>query len=130
MAKMSAKNCAITINSQTMADAISYNINYAVDPIDVTAFTDGAHNFVAGMAVREMTIDFIWNTVATTGSFTVLQALVGSTTAVSIAPEGSGKTFSGTFLVVNINPQATPTSDIKLGTVKFVPGSVTAPAWA
>jgi hypothetical protein len=130
MAKTSAKNAIIIVNSQTIVDATSYNINYAVDSLDVTAFTDGAHNFAAGMPVREITIDFIWNTAATTGSFTVLQPLVGTNTTVSIQPEGTGKALSGTFLVVNINPQGTPSSDIKLGSVKFVPGTATAPTWA
>ena len=130
MAKMSAKGALITINSQVISDCVSYNINYAVDTLDVTAFTDGAHNFAAGMPVRDVTIDFIWNTVATTGSLTVLLPLVGTTTTLSILPEGSGKTFSGTFLVTGINPQGTPTSEIKLGSVKFVPGSVTAPTFA
>lgn len=127
MAKMSAKGAVIVINSQTITDVISYNINYAVDTLDVTAFTDGAHNFAPGMPVRDMTMDILWNTTATTGALTVLLPLVGTTTTVSITPEGTGKIFTGTFLVVNINPQGTPTSEIKLGTVKFVPGTSSAP---
>lgn len=131
MAKVAAKGCVITVNSQNIsADVTSYNINYAVDTPDVTGFGEGAHNFIGTMPVRDMTFDILWNKAATTGAYTVLKALVGLTTTVSIVPESGGETFSGTFLVVGIAPQGTPSSEIKLGSVKFVPGSGTAPAWA
>ena len=130
MAKISAKGAVIVINSQTIADVDSYNVTYEAPAIDVTCFSDGAHNFVGGMPVREMTMDILWNTAATTGAYTVLQPLVGTNTVVTITPEATKSAFSGTFLVVGIYPQADPSSAIKLGTVKFVPGTSTAPTWA
>jgi hypothetical protein len=131
MAKVSAKGAAISVNSQVMStDITAYEITYEAPAVDVTGFSDGAHNYVGGMPVREMTMDILWDTAATTGSYTVLQPLIGTTTTVSITPEATKSAFSGTFLVVGIYPQADPSGAIKLGTVKFVPGSSTAPSWA
>jgi hypothetical protein len=121
MAKVSAKGAVITINSQIIPDVTSYSITWQFEPLDVTCFSDGAHNFVAGMAVKEVSMDFLWDTVATVGATTVLLPLVGTNTTVSIVPESGAQGFSGTMLVVGINPSGTPADAIKLGTVRFVP---------
>ena len=131
--KVSGKAAVITINSQNLSsDSLTYTINYAVDTHDVTGFGDGSHNFIAGMPIRDMDISFLYDSTSTTGSFTVMQAAVQAAVPItcSIVPEVGGKTYSGSFLPVGITVSGDTSSPIKLGTVKFLPGSSTAPSWA
>jgi hypothetical protein len=139
MAKTSAKNCVITCDNaagsaQTISpDVVSYEIQYAVDPVEITGFGEGSHNFTPGQRVIGVTLDVLWNSAATTGAMTVLYGIVGSTTSktLTIQPEGTGLTLTGEYMLEGISPAGDAKSDaIKLGSCKFSVMGATAPTWS
>jgi hypothetical protein len=138
MAKISAKGAVIVVDDsagapQTISnDVSSFEIEYNVDPLEVTGFGEGSKNSVPGLRAIGVTLDVFWNSAATTGAFTVLKGIVGATTSktISITPEGSGAVFSGEFMCDGITPGSSVDGVISLGSVHFsVMGSV-APSWA
>jgi hypothetical protein len=132
MAKISAKNAIVIFDGNDLSkDAVSYNVTDSVDSIDVTGFTDGAHNFVPGQLNGNVTIDFLWNSAAG-GAYTVLSPLVGTIgKTLSIYPEASGgKRWTGTFFLRNIAPSGSPASEIKMAGCEFVVNSSAAPTWS
>jgi hypothetical protein len=138
MAKISAKGAAISVDDSggspqvISSDVKSFEIEYAIDPLEVTGFGDGSKNFTPGQKVIGVTLDVFWNAAATTGAFTVLKGILGQATSVtvSITPESGGLAFSGEFMCDGITPKGEVNGVIELGSVHFsVMGSV-APAWA
>jgi hypothetical protein len=138
MAKISAKGAAISVDDSggspqvISSDVKSFEIEYAIDPLEVTGFGDGSKNFTPGQKVIGVTLDVFWNAAATTGAFTVLKGILGQATSVtvSITPEIGGLAFSGEFMCDGITPKGEVNGVIELGSVHFsVMGSV-APAWA
>lgn len=138
MAKMSAKGAKILVDNAAgaaqdiSADCVSYEIQYAVDPVEITGFGEGSHNFTPGQKVISISLDVLWNTAATTGAMTVLYPIVGSTTSktVSVQPEGTGMALSGEYMLEGIQPAGKPDGSIGLGTCKFSVMGATAPTWA
>lgn len=136
--KISAKNAVITVDDSTGSpqvitkDVKSFEIEYSVDPLEVTGFGEGSKNYVPGILVTGITLDVYWNTAATTGAFTVLKGIVGSATSktVSITPEVGGLTFSGEFMCDGITPKGSVDGIIELGSIHFSVMGATAPAWA
>jgi hypothetical protein len=138
MAKVSAKGAVIAVDDSggsartISSDVKSYEIEYAVDPLEVTGFGDGSKNYVPGQRVIGVTLDIFWNSAATTGAFTVLNGIIGQTTSVtlSITPESGGPAFSGEFMCDGITPKGEVNGVIELGSVHFSVSGATAPTWA
>lgn len=133
MAKISAKGAVITINGQDLSkNTGSYEIEWGVQVDEVTGFTDGWKNNLAGIPVIGFTLnDVLWDKTAVTGAFTVLLAMVGTAQTCSIVPEAGGPTFSGSFFVDSINPQGAASSGaIKLGSVHFSASGATKATFA
>ena len=138
MAKLSAKNAVIIVDDsagspQTISsDCVSYEIQYAVNPIEVTGFTEGSQNYIPGLKIVGVTVEALWNSAATTGAMTVLQGIVGAAASktLSIKPESGGLTLSGEFMLEGIAVSGSPTSAITLGSCKFSVMGAVAPAWA
>jgi hypothetical protein len=121
MAKISAKNCEVLINGYKLSTyATAYEVKQAVDPVDVTGFTDGAHNFIPGQAASELSVDMLWS--LTAGEVhTALGAL--TTGQVTLIPEGYSlgtASISMPFMQQNYNPGGKPTDAIKVGSIKFM----------
>lgn len=138
MAKVSAKGCVIAVDdsggtARTIStDVESYEIQFAVDPIEVTGLNEGSHNFIPGLPVIGVTLNLYWNALATTGAWTVIRGIIGSSTSktITITPESGGLALSGEFMCDGVQITGSPATDIKLGAVHFSVMGSTAPAWA
>lgn len=136
--KISAKGAVIAVDDsagtpQTISgDVQSYEIEYGVDPLDVTGFGNGSKNYTPGLIVTGVTLTVFWNTTATTGAMTVLKGIVGSATSktLSITPEAAASVFSGEFMCDGITPQASVDGVIELGSVHFSVMGAVAPTWS
>jgi len=138
MAKVSAKGAVIALDdsggtARTIStDVESYDIQYAVDPVEVTGMNEGSHNFIAGQYIIGVTLNLYWNSAATTGAWTVVRGIIGSTSSktLAITPESGGLTLSGEYMCDGVAITGSPSTDIKLGAVHFSVMGGTAPAWA
>lgn len=106
MAKVSAKGAVITLNSQDLSKYISsYEIEWAQQVDEVTGFTDGWKNYLAGVPMAGLTLDFFWQTTADANNvYITLKTLMGTPATCSIVPEAGGPSFSGTFFCDGIKP--------------------------
>ena len=138
MAKISAKGAAISLDDSTgsarviSTDVESYEIQYAVDPVEVTGMGEGSHNFIPGQLVVGVTLNLFWNAAATTGAWTVVRGIIDSSTSktLSITPESGGLALSGEFMCDGVSVSGSPAADIKLGAVHFSVMDGVAPGWA
>jgi len=138
MAKISAKGAVITLDdsggsARTIStDVESYEIQYAVDPVEVTGMNEGSHNFIPGQLVVGVTLNLFWNAAATTGAWTVVRGIIASSTSktLAITPESGGLTLSGEYMCDGVTVTGSPATDIKLGAVHFSVMDGVAPAWA
>jgi hypothetical protein len=136
--KISAKNAVITITDSgnsarnVSADCKSFAIEQNAGPIEVTGFTDAAKNYIPGLPVQGITLDFYWNTLASTGIVTVLRSILGLNPAktVSITPEVGGTSFSGLFMLDSLPSAGTPAGELTIGSVHFSVFGSTGAAWA
>ena len=121
MAKISAKNAEVLISGYKLTTfASAYNVDTSVDAPEVTGFGEGSHNFIPGQKICKMTADMFWS--STAGE--VHDALSGLTTGqFTLIPEGytlGTPSLSMPFMQVNYQPQGTPSSVIKVGTLNFL----------
>lgn len=138
MAKVSAKGAVIALDdsggsAQTIStDVESYEIQYAVDVVEVTGMNEGSHNFIPGQRIIGVTLNLYWNAASTTGAWTVVRGIIGSTSSktLAITPESGGLTLSGEYMCDGVTITGSPATDIKLGAVHFSVMGGTAPAWA
>lgn len=138
MAKISAKNAVIAVDDSggtartISSDVSSFEIEYKVDPLEVSGFGDGSHNYTPGLLATGITLEIFWNSAATTGALTVLKGIVGSTSSktVTITPEVGGPVFSGEFMCDGITPGGSVDGVLSLGSVHFSVMGATAPSWA
>lgn len=138
MAKVSAKGAVIALDDSAgtprtiSGDVESYEIQYAVDEVEVTGMNEGSHNFIPGQLIVGVTLNLFYNSAATTGAWTVVRGIIGSTSAktLSITPEAAAVALSGEFMCTGVQITGNPGSDIKLGAVKFSVMGSTAPTWA
>ena len=136
--KVSAKGAVIVLDDSgstgrtISSDVESYEIQYATDVIEVTGENEGSHNFIPGQKIIGVTLNLFWNATATTGAWTVVRGIIGSTTSVTLAitPESGGLTLSGEYMCDGVAITGSPATDIKLGAVHFSVMGSTAPAWA
>jgi len=137
MAKISAKGCTITLDDSggtgrdISDDVESYEIQYAYDVVEVTGMTEGSHNFIPGQLVVGVTLNVYWNTAATTGGWTVIKGILGSTTSKTliVLPESGEAGINGEFMCDGVTVTGSPASDIKLGAVHFSVMGAVAPTW-
>ena len=138
MAKVSAKGAVIALDDSAgtartiSTDVESYEIQYAVDPIEVTGMNEGSHNFIPGQLVVGVTLNLYWNAAATTGAWTVVRGIIGSSTSktLTITPEAGGVALGGEYMCDGVSITGSPSTDIKLGAVHFSVMGSTAPSWA
>lgn len=123
MAKVSAKGAVIALDDSAgtprtiSTDVESYEIQYAVDPVEVTGMNEGSHNFIPGQLIIGVTLNLYWNGAATTGAWTVVRGIIGSSTSktLSITPESGGVALSGEYMCTGVTITGSPSTDIKLG---------------
>ncbi len=139
--KISAKAAAISVDDSggTPRDLSTQlkniEINQQIGEKEVTGFQAVA-NFIPGLPIHEIKADVYFDSTATTGAFTVLRGIFGSSTSktISITPEVGGVTYSGEFMLCNLPVKGVPADPLMLGSVTFkvmaVAGVATAPAWA
>ena len=137
--KVSAKGAVIAVDDAAgtartiSADVESYEIEYAVEPQEVTGFGEGSKNYIPGQRVIGITLNVFWNTTASTGATTVINGIIAATTSktVTITPEDSATALSGEFMCdgVTVGGEAAG-SPIKLGAVHFSVMGATAPTWS
>jgi hypothetical protein len=138
MAKISAKGAVIALDDsggspQTIStDVESYEIQYAVDVIEVTGMNEGSHNSIPGQKIIGVTLNLYWNSAATTGAWTVVRGIIGAAASktLSITPESGAVALSGEYMCDGVAIGGSPATDIKLGAVHFSVMGGTAPAWA
>ena len=136
--KISAKGAVIVLDDsggsgQTIStDVESYEIQYATDVVEVTGMNEGSHNFIPGQKIIGVTLNLYWNSTASTGAWTVVRGIIGSTTSktLAITPESGSVTLSGEYMCDGVQITGSPAADIKLGAVHFSVMGSTAPAWA
>ena len=136
--KVSAKGAVILLDDsagtpRTISTGVeSYEIQYAVDELEVTGMNEGSHNSAPGQLIIGVTLNIFWDSTATTGAWTVIRGIIGSTTSkpLSITPESGSVALSGEYMCTGVSISGDPASPIKLGAVKFSVMGSTAPAWA
>jgi hypothetical protein len=135
--KVSAKGAVITLTDPTSARTISgdvaaFEIVQDGGLLDVTGFNEGGQNFVPGLPVQSVTLDLYWNQTATTGAWTVINAIVtaGTVATMTIKPETSGLTLTFLCFPKARTLSATPDGSLKIGSVEFVQMGATAGSWA
>lgn len=136
--KQSAKGAIIKVDDsagspQTISsDVKSFEIEYAVNPLEVTGFGDGSKNYTPGLPIVGITMDILWNSTATTGAYTVISGIINSSSSktVEIQPEGSGAKLSGEFMCDGFTPKGSVDGVIELGSVHFSVMGATKPAWS
>jgi len=137
--KISAKGAVITLDNsagspQNISTGVtSYEIQWAIESHDVTGFSDGWKNNIAGQAIAGVTLNCLWDSTATVGTWTVIRPIIGHATAntLSITPESGGLAFSGEFLCTGVTVSGSADgSPIQMGAVQFVPKGVTIATWA
>jgi len=132
MAKISAKGAVITVAATDISKYCdSYDIEWAQQTDEVTGFTDGWKNYIAGIPVVSLTLDVYWDKTVSTGTFAKFVALMSTPGTVSIVPENSGPTISGTFLCSGVKPGGKSSSGaIVLGSISLLPSGSTVGTFA
>ena len=135
--KVSAKSAVITITDQTSARTVSgtcqsFQFNADVNKIEVTGFGDGSKNYIVGMPIYDLTTEFLWDTTATTGITVVglLDFLGANAVTITLKPETTGKTMTGTFIMENFPVSGKPDGALTLGSIKWAVSGSSAPSWA
>jgi hypothetical protein len=138
MAKMSGKGGKIEVDDSggtlrdISADVEGWECIYESETPEVTGMGEGSRNYVNGIPLRGVTLKGVkWNTAATTGSFTVLKGIVGSTTSktVKVTPEGTGNYYSGEFLLKGMPSSGDIGGALMIGDVEFMPMGAVAADW-
>jgi hypothetical protein len=136
--KVSAKGAVITVDDGAgtpriiTTDVVSFELEQDAGKVDVTGFGEGGQNFVPGLPVYGITLNLLWNTLASTGAWTVLKSIFGSATSVtvSVKPEATGQTMSGEFMLDALPASGTPDGPIQIGSVHFSQMGPNAATWA
>jgi hypothetical protein len=118
--KITAKDATVLINGYKLSTfTTAYEAVAGVDPVEITGFGDGSHNFTPGQNISSMALDMLWS--STAGDVhTALGALTSG--QVTIIPEVYAlgcPSFSMPFMQENYNPGGDPSSAIKVGSIKF-----------
>lgn len=142
MAKLSGQFLTVQIDDSagvprdTSTDVESVDIPDEFGELDVTGFSDGAVNSIPGMPSFPVEVAGNFNPAATTGLFTVLNGIKGSTVSKTLdvrigqgaAPIMGDPRFTGEFWLQKLNISATPQGKIGI-TASFRPMGAVAPTW-
>lgn len=100
----------IKINNVDLSDhATSVTLNYAADELEVSAYGDTAHKFVAGLQSGTLTVSFL-NDTATSSVLQTLNSAFGTTVACKLLQEkatavsATNPLYSFDVLVNNLTP--------------------------
>jgi len=86
MPKISAKNGLIIIGGYHLStQSASYELDAGVEPLEVTGFTEGWKNYIAGLYTGQMSINAYWDTTANT-TVAALKSL--GKKCVTVIPDG------------------------------------------
>lgn len=123
MAKQTAKDGIVLIDGYNLSTYVTqYEWSSAVDEVEVTGLTDGAHNFVPGQKQGEINLNTLWDSAASK-SVAVLRPLSLSGKIVTLMPEGyvlGAPTLSMPIMQANWGPSGDPSSAIRADSVKFL----------
>jgi hypothetical protein len=141
MAKLNGQYLTIALDDSADAprqienDVESIDIPDEYGELDVTGFSEGAVNSIAGMPAFNVELAGTFNPAATTGLFTVLSGIVGGgakTLTVQVgqgaAPVMGDPEFEGEFWCQKMNISATPQGKTMV-TASLRPSGSVAPAW-
>lgn len=144
MAKTTSKAGVIILDDGSYApqtiskDCLTYTVNYKQNAEDITGFGEGSQNFTPGLLVTDVSIDMLWNTLATTGAYTVIKSIMAAQLAgsfagctLSVQPESSGLKWVGEVMCEGFTITGSAQGGaILLGTVNFKVFGATAPTIA
>jgi hypothetical protein len=120
MAKVAAKNATILIGGYSLSTfAANYELDYSVEPLEVTGFGDTWRNYIPGKFTGQMSLNMYWDSAANSAN-AALQAL--GKKCVTVIPETyalGGNALTGYFEQANFTPQANPDSALMVGNVIF-----------
>lgn len=133
------RGTVITVNSQDLSDDLvpgSLNgLGFSAGEVAIFGEGEAHENYLADRKTNTLTFRLYANNTATTGSSTVIQPLVGTTTTIQVdigsggaAPTTGDMRFSGTFVV--LGAAMTNEGGVWAHDVTARPGSSTIPAWA
>src|SRR5574343_579443 len=120
MTTYSAKDAIVLIKGYNLSTyATSFETEMNVNPLDVTAFTDGSKNFIPGLPSATIRADMFWS--STSGAtHTALSALGAG--HVTILPQGyalGNMSLSMPYTQVNYSPKGTPDSALSIGSIEI-----------
>lgn len=126
----SVKDAANTTLRNISPYIFTIDFNQAVDPSDVTTKGAEGHVYRPGLTDGEIRITGIWDQTASTGSYTVLQSLVGVETSVGFeyGPQGNtaGQTKKSGECVLTQYDESSPMDDMVAFTATLkISGDVT-----
>jgi len=132
MGKIKASGAVITVNGTNVSTYVeTYEIEWAVDVIQGTGFSDGWQNYFAGIPVVGITLNTFWEKTAGTGTFALYKGMMATPATISIVPEATGPTLSGTFMCDGIHPGgAAQSGPLSLGSVHFSPSGAAVATFA
>ena len=120
----------IKINNVDLSDhATSVTLNYAADELEVSAFGDTAHKFVAGLQSGTLTVSFL-NDTATSSVLQTLNGAFGTTVACKLLQEkatavsATNPLYSFDVLVNNLTPINGGVGDMATQDITFTLNSV------
>lgn len=120
----------IKINNVDLSDhATSVTLNYAADELEVSAFGDTAHKFVAGLQSGTLTVSFL-NDTATSSVLQTLNGAFGTTVACKLLQEkatavsATNPLYTFDVLVNNLTPINGGVGDMATQDITFTLNSV------
>jgi len=130
VAQIVLTDASVEVNSVDLSDHVTQVVlNLEVDPVEVTAMSDGAHKFTGGLTNVSATIDFQQDFDAASVDATI-EPLVGTTTTVIIKPTSSAVgatnpsyTLTGTY-VASHTPLNASVGDLSTTSVEFQGGTL------
>ena len=131
MAVFLSNGVQVTVNSINISQWVSsVTLNRNYDELEVTAMGDTGHKYVAGLESSSITLEF-FNDFATSASMAVIDALVGTTTTVTVkntnaATSATNPLYTMTCLVNGITPVNGSVADLATSSVTWnVSGAIT-----
>ena len=130
MAKIVLTNAQITVNTVDLSSyANSVTVNYEIDSVETTGFSDSGHTFTGGLQNISVEIAFMQDFAATKVEATVFP-LVGTTTTLIIKPTSSAVsatnpsyTVSSAYLASH-TPVAASVGELSMTSLTFTGGTL------
>ena len=122
MSKVSAKDAIIVVNGYRLSTYFTqYEASVSVNPVEVTGFADGSHNFLPTLQTAHISMAALWDDAA--GSLNTALKGLSSNKIVTLLPEGysavGAVTLSLPYMQENFNPAGAPADVVKAGSIGF-----------